>query len=521
MLHNSLFISGEEYFSIKNSPSINIDGSNISIEFLKQILSNDKYYNYIEKYFNDEIDKIVLKYNDSYLYLKYTKSQIIKAIQTLKITNEIGLSDKLNRYTFLKQKILFSNFYNKNKNDTYNIIIDGIIYNISVLKIIDFMLLKNEYFNNICNNNIKKIYNIPKEHFVYACINYFNQNSLINNYLLPQVMIENYNNILKYKIDIQSINKYNENNIPNVFINEKLKNSIFEDMPNFLNILEKSIYIYIKMCKLLTYDYTYYIYDQEGDECLKHKDINYINNITPSNNGIVCFQFNLIFSSFLKELGLGFLYNYPNSINTSYGESHVSLTYRVNKYIIHADSVESIFYGDLTNVKLGESITGLRCINTNKDTVIEFNDSLTKVYNCILSEMNDFDYLLDKRQNYDLISYDIKEKLNMIISKINDAGFNEIDSISYLLRLKKILLNNIEKEKLDMFIIRNNILSKVLIIFLVNNSEYYLYDLHNNLVSIPYSKLKYNFDNNIFGYIRESDRRISDISFINKKLIKA
>ena len=110
MLHNSLFISGEEYFSIKNSPSINIAGSNISTEFLKQILSNDKYYNYIEKYFNDEIDKIVLKYNDSYLYLKYTKSQIIKAIQTLRITNEIVLSDKLNRYRFLKQKILFSNF---------------------------------------------------------------------------------------------------------------------------------------------------------------------------------------------------------------------------------------------------------------------------------------------------------------------------------------------------------------------------------------------------------------------------
>ena len=71
-----------------------------------------------------------------------------------------------------------------------------------------------------------------------------------------------------------------------------------------------------------------------------------------------------------------------------------------------------------------------------------------------------------------------------------------------------------------MFIIRNNILSKVLIIFLVNNSEYYLYDLHNNLVSISYSRLKYNFDNNIFGYIRESDRRISDISSMNKKLIK-
>ena len=66
------------------------------------------------------------------------------------------------------------------------------------------------------------------------------------------------------------------------------------------------------MCKLLTYDDEYFAVNQKGPATEKHKDVNYVSNINLTNNRVVCFEFNLIYSKLLDELGINFKADYQN-----------------------------------------------------------------------------------------------------------------------------------------------------------------------------------------------------------------
>ena len=56
-------------------------------------------------------------------------------------------------------------------------------------------------------------------------------------------------------IDIEAINEITETDNPNIDkikINPELKEDIKKNMPSELTTLEKAIYTYIKLCKILT-----------------------------------------------------------------------------------------------------------------------------------------------------------------------------------------------------------------------------------------------------------------------------
>ena len=75
---------------------------------------------------------------------------------------------------------------------------------------------------------------MPKEFFIYAVCDFFINNDVFANYLIPKKIETRIDEIRRFrKIDIEAINKIQEikdDNLKNVNINEELRNYIF----NFL-----------------------------------------------------------------------------------------------------------------------------------------------------------------------------------------------------------------------------------------------------------------------------------------------
>ncbi len=546
----TLFRSKDEIEKIVNSEKIKIDNEEVSVLFLKKILQDDDYYEYARKFFNNEINDFHVNYiinGDTGRSVYYTKSEIIKGIEQLLATNKLVLQPgEMQKYTKLKECITFSKFVENNQDNNYNIDIDGKNYSIPFKYIVSFMLLSEEEFAKLCSNEeIQSINNIPKEHFIYAAYKFFKENNVLDEYLMPSVVIEKYNAIKSLqKIDLQAINTHLEtedSKFKDAHLNPELEKAIMLGMPEDASDLEKAIYIYIKMCKILTYDEEYYAVNQKGIAAEKHKNVNYVSNITPSNNKIVCFEFNLIYSKLLDSLGLKFKSHYKNMVDEAYGEGHANLEFRSGKYLVRADSVTSILQGDILQAKLNQPLVGLNCINQNNNTQEEFKKAVSKMYELIAKQEREtteklavehiqtFDELMSEyvktTSNYKEV--DLNEKLAILIEKVNATKMVGIDSLSYVLQLRKILFNEQERQNnIRVSIIRNNepfdsekvamasaIFTLNLQSFTENPNEniYYYFNPNMDLLPISKEELQEKFNNGVFEYVEKDDPRIPGI----------
>ena len=546
----TLFESEEIFNNIKNGETITINNEKISIEFLKKILSEEKYYDYANKYFNKEIPNFAVSYiiyGDTGGSIFYNRAKIIIAIQELINNNKLSLtSEQQQRFEALKSMVSFEKFMSDFNDKEYNVKIDNNEYNIPVDDIIKLMQMDDKSFDDLCNNNdIKNINGIPKEHFIFASVRFLKENQLLDNYVFSNNIIKRYRDIMSLqKIDLQALNKHLETTdtkYKEVNLNEELKQKILEGMPQDISNLDKAIYIYIKMCKLLTYDDEYYAVNQRGVATLKHKDVNYITTITPEKNEVVCFEFNLMYSKLLSELGINFASDYKNMFEDSYGEGHASLEFRSDKFIVNADSVTSILHGDLMQAKLNQKLVGLECKNKNEQTKKEFNDELSKMYQLIAEQERKEDktekvehtqtleeLLYEYCKSTDNIkSVDLDEKLSILIDKVNSKKMVGIDNLSYLLQLRKILFTDDErKDNISISVIRDNndekdekvATSRAIISMnregFDNNPEsniYYYYNPNHDLVQIPKEQLQEMFEKQLLEYIEKDDPRIPSI----------
>ena len=387
---HTIFIPLDEFNNIKNSKKINVDGTNISIEFLKKVIKDNLYYEYLKKYISGEIFTLDIGYTkdgtevDEEIDCPY-KPKIIEGIEELISTKKLNLTqEEYKKLEDLKKEISFEKFKKDQQDLVYSFNIDGIEYSIPFEEMVSFLELPPAEFKELCNK--EKIKNIPKEHFAFAIDTLFQQSGVDKSHLLPPEIKKRLHDIRAFKtIDYQAVNKFLE--VEPTYIaqlNQELEQEIISDMPEDASTLEKAIYIYIKMCKILTYSKEYYAVNQRGAATLKYKDPDYISTITPDNNEIVCYMFNNMYANLLnKYLNLNFKNNFKSRMNNIYGEGHVSLEFRVDKFLITADSTKSILNADLMLAKVNHPLKGIECINKNEQTQQEFKESFSKMYDLI------------------------------------------------------------------------------------------------------------------------------------------
>lgn len=504
-----------------------------STKLLKNLISNSDYYKYVCKLFNDEIEQFQCSYivlGDVSGNIRLNKREIVERLEVAISNNYLELNDEeMKRFNDLKEHISLKALNNKYFNTLHDYNVDNINFTISFLDIIEFLM---EY--DSINDYDEYYKEIKLEYFAYGVIDFLKKNKIIDNYLLPDAITNKYQELeLGDKIDIEALNQFTETTtsiINDVVIDQELKSEILVNMPDDLSLLEKAIYIYIKMCKLLRYDGEFYAVNQKGEVTKKHEDINHIKNVTLENNEIVCYEFNAIYAKLLSELNINFEIN-SSFVSDTYGGAHANLLFRVEKFLIEADSVTSILQGDLIRAKLNYPLEGLKCKNINLKTRKEFSNLISKIYKLIamgdnvekVEEHETFNDILREYKNVteNEIYLDIDEKLDLLMTKINDSKLIGLDVLSYMLLLRKIIFNSEERKyNIEIAIIRNNEFAPVdkvampSAIITINqidindvvNNTYYLYNPREPLQYITLNNLRKRFNGGSFEFVDESDK---------------
>ena len=544
----------EEYINDPNQlylkrPSENV---HISRQFIIDILSHDDSFEKIKVLFEKSTTFIITlfinKEGDIKNNLNLTKRDIIILLKQINI-EEFPFIKK--RYYHLIEYASYNTLKNQTKNQIYTINIEGKEYNLPVSLFYEFLDLDSAAYNEVISSG-KGFHDIQLEHFLYAIGKYFKDNRIPENYLLEEVLQKRLSDIYTSKeIDIQTINEYldtNDSLLALIKVNEDLEKEVLKGLPQHFNSLEKSIYIYIKLCKILTYDDEYYAINQIGPLAKKHKTLSNIPNISPTNNKVVCYEFDAIYSYLLHQIDLNFkrfvnLIDINGNVRESifdnyydrYSDSHTFLKYRCGKFLIKADSVTTILNGDIMQAKLNQPLAGLICENTNEKTQEEFSNAVAKVYNYIADQEDrisqnppgitetfdmiatQFTQLTDKIQ-----PVDIKEKTEILINKINSSKMIGIDAYSYLLQLRYILFTPEERQNnIQITIIRNSKTTSAEAIAIISIT---LTDISNQMITnnyifrpgyelIPISKeqLQEKFNTGEMSYIEENSPEIPGI----------
>lgn len=555
----AIIVEEEVFNSYKSDEKIKIGIDSISTRLLKELIQLDKYYEIVKKLFSNEIEDFRISYitnGDIGGSISLNKATIIKGLDTL-ITQGISEFDEqaYRRYDAIKSEITYDKFLEKYQDNNYNIKIEGNKYSIPINKIIEILNLHMEEFNNICTSpDIKEISGIPKEHFLFATVKFFKENNLPRKYLFPDTIKEKLISLSNHKIiDLEAIDKItiiSDHNIDKIVLNPLLKEKILVGMPNEFSELEKALYIYIKMCKLLTYDDEFYAVNQKGEVAREHEKIEHVTTITPTNNKVVCYEFNAIYGKLLQEIGLNF--STDQALINGFGGGHANLKFRSGKYLIKADSVTSILQSDMTNVKLNQGIVGLQCLNKNIQSQQEFRTLLTNIYTIIATQKEELQeaYLIEdnkepmpdvphtetfdeilaqyKKTTKQIVHISLAEKLDILMQKVNDSKLVGIDSLSYILHLRKIIFTPEErKENITITLIRDNELieqnqiatSSAIIAInqtsLNNNPQdtlYYLYHPKISFSIIEFNELQNKFNEGTYSYIENKDIEIPGIT---------
>lgn len=277
------------------------------------------------------------------------------------------------------------------RGSTYRATIGDALCEIPADELVGLLLADEDDYRKFLENS--ESFGLQREQIAYALTKFVSGNDLFARYAVPDNILKRYQTLASYEqIDFEAVGQYaaTDENEPaqQAVMNDELHGMIVEGMPTDLSDVERAMYVYIKMCRILSYDPEYYAVDQKGPATQKFQNIARIGTITPENNQVVCFEFNALFEKMLDELGIPYETRYgeaskPNQWFVTagyYGEGHEYCQCRIGNFIVAFDSVTSILGGDLSSAKLGQGLQGMICRNKNGRTQQEFQAAAARAY---------------------------------------------------------------------------------------------------------------------------------------------
>lgn len=463
---NTVLLDAQVFEKISNDTNkIVAEQFQYPVELLEYTLNDEQTFKTLFNIFqNAHKFKIA---SDSSMDAETYEYEKIPFLEAIEVARDKGLI-KLNRITYSRYKTLldlisYGILKKQLQNKTIQAKVDGITYNIPANKIVELLELDTKTLDDYINTPNRKG-SISKEAFLYIVRRFIIREELMDNFIFPENIEKRITDIVNYEIlDFESQNTYlsDGNSLTSkTNLNPELIEAITKDIPANYSTLEKAIFIYIKMCKILSYNDEFFAAKQRGLAAEKHRMIDYIETISPQFPEVVCYEFNAIYAKMLHSLGINFqreCFSWKNK----YGDGHENLSFRVGKYIIEADSSRHILTGDLFNAKVGSSIKGLKCRNQNFDTYMDFDEILRKVYKDIKKEdkstfseaLKEYEELTNAKQ----ARIPFNTRFDLFLEKIRTSSFNGLNIMSYILRLVNVLFTEEEREHyIDFEIIRDN-----------------------------------------------------------------
>lgn len=519
-LNHNIVLSEETSKYYKSFPVILGKRTQLAID----LLCSDFIY---EKYTSKLIDGTLLTstlnvfeiyFGDTLVINSFSKIELFKVLSYL--MNEqifVPSSKEKERFNALKQSVSLENLISER--NSFQIRVDNIPYKISSQTIIDFISLSPS------KRKAMKMYaNIPIKHMAYLAVHFIKDTKLLDNYEVSDKIKTSIESLESYQeIDFESTNQYLKNDDPNeqkISINPELKSKILESIPEGLDNLQKAIFIYMKMCEILTYDDEFYAVNQQGVVAFKHEKIDHINEITPSNNRVVCYEFNAIYSVFLKQLGFNYR-TISRGYMDDFGGGHAFLTFKSGEYIIKVDSVTGVLNGDIPRVKQKLPLEGIIILNKNKDTKEKFKAELKRMeglYYKIGKEPTFKETLKAYEQsspNITIIPF--SEKLAIFFTKLKNNNYAQVDRLGYIQILKKTLFSQLELDNnISISYVRNNhplpdLEAESIVVIAIDDdtsdeTKYYIYNARLGLNEIEKEELQERFDNGHYDYINPKSK---------------
>ena len=535
LAENFFFESEDIIQSYKSGPKVRIGYRDIPIGLLKNIITDDDYYQFVYNRFQNERNITIasLTERDIANTLTLRRGEITASIDFLLSNNIIHLSQNCQeRFDSLREKEVSVESLKEQYKGTYSISIDGINYSIPYDYLFSVMMFPNDEFNNICvNDSIKSLFGYPKEHFMYATRRFLQLLIDDNDLLMPPIVTLHYNNLFSNQlIDLAAINTHVDDGdevLGKIEVDDELREAVLSGMKEDMPLPEKAMYVYIKLCKLLTYDDEKYVFDK-GEVDYKHKDIKAVKMITPKNNRALCYEFVIIYAKLLHELGIHFSNDYQDSIQMDFGVRHTKLEFRADKFLIKADAVLSALSGDMEKAKFNEQLEGFQCVNKSDKTRKEFKERFDKVYKMIQEEEKEkntspqtLDELLKeyRESTENLKESAINERMSILIDTLNSTKLTGLDSLYRLLNIEKalfkpeqisnnvsvVIIQNLNTESEDKLGMASSVIA-------YNNSGfendpsktvYFLFTPGKPLVTISFEEIKRNYDQGTFKYLRK------------------
>ena len=508
-----LILEQEEIDSFKSSLKYVLNNKEISILLLMKMIIMPEYYRKIFRFFESNASTLSIGSlnNNTFLeYLPLNKEEIVDALKDLiskRIVyfdnNEFRSFDNLN-VLLQKSKILENSKYYEYYNDNKK-------YTIDVNKIFDILTMNENDFNNINKDNI----NNEKRIITYnAVIDFYNKYLNSDDYLT--YMHKRYLDIIEI-VNIETYKK--EDNISSIIINKSLKDKILSGLNDNYNNLEKAIYIYINMCRNLSYDEELYVEAKNDTLVNKHLDTSLVSQIDLNNNEIECLQFSIIYSNILDEL----------KINNKIEEEnlHYSVKFLCDEYIVEADSTNKI-NGDLINAKIFSKLHGLNAINTNNEIKKEFEKTIRKIQKDITNSILKEDVYNDLKITNDFEEKSIEERFGLLTNNLT-IKMRSMDILSWILYIRRVLFTENELDNnFSVYFLKNNSSIKPFVsaIFVINNNnykndidnnKYYYFTPNKELRKISLEELKSLFNSGVLTYIKEDDEIVPGVDFVMKK----
>lgn len=551
IIENRIITTPEDAAFLSSSEKIKLSNNHeLSSELLKRCLSVDAYYYLATKHMHeDNPSGDVL---EAYIFLSYSsdedikrgmadidsvariksKGDLVRGLIALEESGQLGeLSDtEKERLDEFKELTSPRAFAEKIHGTTYETEVDGKNVTLPVDNIIIFLSLSLDNLKKICTTDPDgKIGRLSKPEFAYAASEYLKKNKVTENYVLPDSIEKRIGFLTSGQyIDFSAVNKLMETKdtlYEKVELNPDLHDAIIEKMPEGISRLEKAAYIYAKMCTILTYDNRFMAANQKGEAAEKHKSLDYVSQISPENNEVVCFEFNMIYAKMLDEQGLHFKSEYKDMSGEYYGYGHANLEFRDGKFIVQADSVASILGGDIARAKLGLPLTGFECESPNKRTQKEFQDKVNAMYELVQSQerendpWNEYDSLTEN-----LYPVEFDEKKAILLDRLKSTNLRGIDAMTYTLQLRKALFSEQERrDNISVVVLRNNAVNgegpklEAGAVIAMNGSNlddqpsetsYYYLSSNKELSSITLEDVKSRLNDGTFEYIERNDPKI-------------
>ena len=467
----------------------------IDYNLLYDLITDERYYSYVYALFYDFAvpgDNLCVGFlddNNELESIDVSRAMIARSIINYQEEGRLNFSGVYeDRIKDILDKTSINSLVQKLENESIVRIIDGEEVSVSYNDLFEFLQSSDEEFEDFFEDLEIPIYNVSKYHFAYLIGEFIFASAIFDDYVVPQNIVFRLNLITNPQtIDTEAINQIRRTYDPTLQltkIHPELKAAVLDGMNDNLSDLEKAIYVYIKLCKILTYDDEFYAVNQKGIVALRHENPELTAKITPTNNKAVCYEFNSLYAKFLDEFKIKLMTN--SSLNGIY-KGHTNLNFRTGKFLVLADSVKSILKCDLVNAKLNKPLTGIVCLNENVKTCEEFDATVNQIYELVAQEEKTdltyedetFEEILRQYEEMSPSHLDFDKKIEIMIRKVIDSGMHGVDSIAYLLQLRKIFFNKYEREhNVRASVVRDNLNTKkdqvatVSVILTINRDDY-------------------------------------------------